>query len=120
WWVHALTTPPLFKPNAGRLAQTGVTAVAAERGVAAIECALADEGPLTRDQLRERVQAVRVPTAGQALVHLLMLACLRGIAVRGPLTGKSQAYVLARDWLPSARPVERDRALAELARRYLA
>jgi len=119
WSLHALTTPPLFMSNARRLAQTGVAAGAAERGVEAIERALTEEGPLTRDQLRERVRAVRVPTAGQALVHLLMLACLRGVAVRGPFLGKSHAYVLARDWLGPPRVVERERALAELARRYL-
>ena len=119
WWLHALTTPPLFTTNGRRLAQTGVTAEAAERGITAIERALTEEGPLTRDQLRRRVQAVRVPTAGQALVHLLMLACLRGIAVRGPILGKNHAYVLARDWLGSRRPLERERALLELARRYL-
>ena len=120
WWLHALTTPPLFVGNARRLEQTGVTVRAAERGVAAIDRALTEEGPLTRDQLRDRLQSVRVPTAGQALVHLLMLACLRGIAVRGPLIGKSHAYVHTRDWLDPAPPVARDRALAELARRYLA
>jgi Winged helix DNA-binding domain len=119
WWLHALTTPPLLTGNARRLTQTGVTAAAAERGVAAIERALTKEGPLTRDQLRDRVQAVRVPTAGQALVHLLMLACMRGVAVRGPLLETNHAYVLARDWLGPPRPVERERALAELARRYL-
>jgi hypothetical protein len=112
WWLHALTTPPLFTANARRLAQTGVTAGAAERGVAAIERALAEEGPLTRDQLRDRVQAVRVPTAGQALVHLLMLACLRGVAVRGPFVGKSHAYVPAHDWLGPTRPVAREGAFA--------
>ena len=119
WWLHALTTPPLFTANARRLAQTGVTAGAAERGVAAIERALSEEGPLTRDQLRERVQAVRVPTTGQALVHLLMLACLRGIAVRGPLQETHHAYVLAHEWLGPPRPVERERALRELVHRYL-
>jgi hypothetical protein len=119
WWLHALTTPPLFTGNARRLTQTGVTAGAAERGVAAIEHALTQDGPLTRDQLRDRVQAVRVPTAGQALVHLLMLACIRGVAVRGPLLETNHAYVLAHDWLGPPRPVARERALAELARRYL-
>jgi DNA glycosylase AlkZ-like len=120
WWLHALTTPPLFTGNARRLAQTGVPPSAAERGVAAVERALVEDGPQTRDQLRERVEAARVPTAGQALVHLLMLACLRGIAVRGPLLGGKHAYVLARDWLGPPPRVGRDAALAELARRYLA
>jgi DNA glycosylase AlkZ-like len=119
WWLHELTTPPLFTGNARRLAQTGVTADAAERGVVAIMHALAEGGPLTRMELRDRVDAAGVPTAGQALVHLLMLACLRGVAVRGPLRGKQHAYVLARDWLDPPEPVERERALAELARRYL-
>ena len=80
---------------------------------------MTDEGPLTRDELRDRVHAAGVETAGQALVHLLMLACLRGIAVRGPFRGKQHAYVLAHDWLGRRRPVARERALAELARRYL-
>src|SRR3954468_18442710 len=85
WWLHALTTPPLFTANARRLAQTGVGALEAEKGVALVERALTADGPLTRDELRDRLAAARVPTAGQALVHMLMLACLRGVAVRGPL-----------------------------------
>ena len=120
WWLHALTTPPLATANARRLDQTGVKPRAADRGVAAIERALAADGPLTRDQLRDRVRAARVPTEGQALVHLLMLACLRGVAVRGPIIGKQHAYVLARDWLGPPPQVDREHALADLARRYLA
>ena len=50
-----------------------------------------------------------------------MLACLRGLAVRGPIIGREHAYVLVRDWLDEPLPpVDRDRGLAELARRYLA
>jgi Winged helix DNA-binding domain len=120
WWLHALTTPPLFPGNARRLSQLGVTPAASDRGVAAIERALTAEGPLTRDQLRDRVQAVDVPTEGQALIHLLMLACLRGIAVRGPLVAGKHAYVPAREWLGAPPRIDRSRALAELARRYLA
>jgi hypothetical protein len=119
-WLHALTTPPLLTGNARRLAQEGVSPAAAERGVVTIERSLADEGPLTRARLRERLDAAKVPTAGQALVHTLMLATLRGIAVRGPMVGREQAYALVRDWLGTQPPVDRDAALAELARRYLA
>lgn len=118
-WLHALTTPPLFTSASRRLAQEGVPPDAAERGVATIEGALADEGPLTRLQLRERLDAAGVTTEGQALIHLLFLTTLRGIAVRGPMSGKHHAYVLTSDWLGAAKPVDRAKALAELARRYL-
>lgn len=119
-WLHGLTTPPLFTGNARRLGQEGVTAAAAERGVAAVVAALADEGPLTRAALRDRLDAAGVRTAGQALVHVLMLASLRGLVVRGPMAGREQAFALVRDWLGEPTAVDRDAALGELARRYLA
>ena len=119
-WLHALTTPQLFTANARRLEQEGVSPAEADRAVAVIERSLAEEGPLTRSQLRERIAPTGVRTEGQALVHLLLLASLRGIAVRGPMAGGEQAFAHAEDWLGPPAPVDRDRALAELARRYLA
>src|SRR4051794_24057677 len=73
-WLHTLTTPPLATTSVRRLAQEGVEPDAAERGIRVIERALADEGPLTRDQLRDRLDAAGVPTKGQALVHVLLAA----------------------------------------------
>src|SRR5215213_2804398 len=119
-WLQALTTPPLQAGNARRLAQEGVAPNEAERGVRTIERALATDGPLTRVELRKRLESAGVPSAGQALVHILMLACLRGVAVRGPTIGKQHAYVLVRDWLGPQRETDRETALTELARRYLA
>ena len=119
-WLQALTSPRTVTTNARRLAQEGVTLAAAERGVATLERALADEGPLTREQLGERIAAAGVRTEGQALVHVLLLASLRGLIVRAPMTSAGQAFVLVRDWLGEPAPVDRERALAELARRYLA
>jgi hypothetical protein len=118
-WLHALSTPPLLTGNARRLAQEGLSEAAIERGVAVIERALTDEGPLTRRALREQIDAAGVRTEGQALVHLLMLATLRGLIVRGPMREREQAYVLVRDWLGEPAAVDREAALAELARRYL-
>jgi hypothetical protein len=46
----------------------GVSAGAADRAVAVIVRSLADEGPLTRMQLRELIAAAGVRTEGQALV----------------------------------------------------
>jgi hypothetical protein len=93
----------------------------AERAVAAVRAALAADGPLTRARLRERVAAAGVRTEGQALVHVLLLASIRGLIVRGPVAGRDQAFVLASDWLGAPPPaMGRDAALGELARRYLA
>jgi DNA glycosylase AlkZ-like len=117
--LQSLTTPPLITSSVRRLRQEGVSEAKAERAVATIERALGEEGPLTRVELRERIDAAGVRTDGQAMIHLLFLAALRGVAVRGPMVGKQHAYVLVRDWLGEAPSIDRDKALAELARRYL-
>jgi hypothetical protein len=119
-WLQALTTPSLLTSSARRLRQEGVSEDDAERALVTIERALAEDGPLTRAELRERLDTAGVRTEGQAMIHLLFLAALRGIAVRGPMVGKQHAYVLVRDWLGEPKPVDREKALAELARRYLA
>src|SRR5436305_3964180 len=54
-WLHSLTTPPLFTSSARRLGQEGVSPDVADRGVAVVERSLTDDGPLTRAQLRERL-----------------------------------------------------------------
>src|SRR4051794_24812966 len=109
-WLHAVTAPPLLKANARRLGQEGVSPEAAERGVALIERSLSEEGPLDRHRIRERLDVAGVPTKGQALVHVLMLASLRGLIVRGPMVDGRHAYVLVRDWLGEPARVERGRA----------
>ena len=124
--LQALTTPQLVVASDRRLAQEGVTRSGVRRGIATIERALADDGPLGIAALRERVDTAGVATAGQAMIHLLFRASLEGLIVRGPVSGPEQRYALMSDWLPSAADAvariaaDRDRALRELALRYLA
>jgi len=126
WWLQLLTTPAMETAIARRLSQEGVGAEDAETAIGLIDGALADDGPLTRAQLGDRVAAAGIRTQGQALVHLLAKASVRGLIVRGPMVGRQHAFVRVSDWLgrPPARflPATFDRvaALAELARRYLA
>jgi uncharacterized protein YcaQ len=119
-WLLALTAPRRSSWIAMRLKQLGVSPEDAEKTVALIVSALTTEGPLGRGQLRQRVEAAGLPVEGQAFVHQVALASLRGLVVRGPMVGGQQAFVLTRDWLAEPPAVERERALAELARRYLA
>jgi hypothetical protein len=122
WWLHRLTARPQFQIGCGRiLARFGVTAAAADNGVDVVVRALAADGPLTRAQLADRIRATGIPADSGAALHVLMLASLRGLAVRGPMIGAQHAYVHVRSWLgdPPAEQ-EPDRALGWLARRYLA
>lgn len=115
-WLLALTAPRQAAGSARRLGQLGVAPDEAERAVALIARATADDGPLTRTELGERLAAAGIRTEGQALPHLLGRAAWAGAIV---VCGEHR-YANARAWLgapPAA--VDRDTALAELARRYL-
>jgi hypothetical protein len=125
--LQALTTPQLITASDRRLAQEGVSPGQARRGVDLIERSLRDDGPQTGRELRQTVAAAGIPVAGQAMIHLLFRASLEGRIVRGPVHGGSeQRYVLVAEQLPSAADAvarvtaDRDRALRELALRFLA
>ena len=118
-WLHALTAPRQLAANARRLAQEGVSPDAAERGVHVVERELTRHGPRTRAQLRAALDSADVPTARQALVHVLGTASIRGVCVRGPVVDGERAFVHVADWLGPQPVVDRDVALRELAHRYL-
>ncbi len=118
--LQALTTPPLLNESVRRLGVEGIDERRAERALRTIERSLGEEGPLTRAALRERLEREGFPSGGQAFSHICFRAGVLGILVRGPMVGKQHAYVLARDWLGEPPAIDRDRGLAELARRYLA
>jgi hypothetical protein len=122
WWLHQLTAKPQSQIACYRiLARFGVSEDQADKGVATVKRALLTHGPQVRTQLAEQIAAAGLPRNGGVALHVLMLASLRGIAVRGPMVGAQHAYVSVRDWLGAPPPaLDRDVALAELARRYLA
>lgn len=119
WWLHELTTPQLHTGSKRRLQQERVSPADAERGVAVIKKALAD-GPMARDDLRDAIAAAGIRVEGQAFFHVVFAATLQGLIVRGPMIGNDHSFVLVNDWLGRPPAFDRDRALAELARRYLA
>ncbi|HKC77631.1 MAG TPA: crosslink repair DNA glycosylase YcaQ family protein, partial [Gaiellaceae bacterium] len=112
-WLQALTAPRLATGVARRLGQEGVSPAAADRAVAAIERILTEEGPLDRNRLRDQLRSEGAPVQGQAFVQLLALAAIRGLTVRGPMSGKQHQVVLVRDWIGEPKPVDRTCALAE-------
>jgi hypothetical protein len=118
WWL------PLFEPEIDRwsrrrLGQLGMSAGDTERGLSAIEGALETDGPITRTEARQRASEAGIELNPQTGMHLVLTAVVSGIAYLGPDRGKTACLVRREDWLPKPPRFDRERALAELARRYL-
>ena len=108
-WLLSLTAPTQTTSNRRRLAQLGVPDP--ERGARAIERALAD-GPLVRGELRAAVSGT---VTGEAFLHNLGYTALAGRVLRC----HDDTWALTADWLGPQKPVDRDKAVRELGRRYL-
>jgi hypothetical protein len=95
-----------------RLARLGLSDADAERSTAEAAAILAEAGPLTRHELAARLRDRGVPVAaeGQAPIHVVRRAALAGVLCEAGVSG---AYGPLDVRLP-----DRDKALAELARRY--
>ncbi|MEO7733762.1 MAG: crosslink repair DNA glycosylase YcaQ family protein, partial [Kofleriaceae bacterium] len=70
--------------------------------------------------LARTLTAARIAAPGDRLAHLLMRAELDAVICSGARRGKHATYALVDDRCPATPPVDRDAALARLARRYVA
>jgi hypothetical protein len=120
-WLTPLLGPRFVRGQRGRRAQLGLDDAATEKGVQVIREALAGQGPLGREALRAALKRRGVSSEGQATIHLIGCAAAAGLVVYGPGAGKEMLFALVDDWAPAARPASLpdDKALAELARRFL-
>jgi Winged helix DNA-binding domain len=118
-WLTDLTVASNPGSSNRRLREMGVGPDQTTRGVRAIERMLDREGPLTRNEIGERLRRRGLPTEGQILPHLLWLAAARASVCFGPDREGQRTHVLVRDWLGAPGLMDRDTALAELAVRYL-
>ena len=118
WWL------PLFEPeierwSRRRLGQLGLSEAKQERALAAIASALAEEGPLTRSEARERVEVAGVKLNQHTGMHIALTSVVGGIACLGPDRGKTTCLVRREDWLGKLPRFDRAKALAELTRVYV-
>jgi Winged helix DNA-binding domain len=107
-WLHPLFAPRMATTNARRLKQLGVSEEQADRAVELI----AERVPAVRAELAAHLADAGIPVEGQAIVHLLARAAMRGRVVLTP----ERVFVP----LSLGAPGDRDAALDELARRYYA
>ena len=119
-WLLPLLEPVFARGSRRRRAALGLDEEVTARGVALLRDVLADEGPLTRAEIVERLGTRGLSLGGQAVPHLVGYAALQGVVCHGPERAGKPTYVLLDDWVDRGPALPREEGLAELARRYLA
>jgi hypothetical protein len=119
-WMLALSAPRLRAAARSRFAELGLTADVLKRSRRSIERALGEGGPLTRAELVERMRGDGIHLEGQQGYHVTFDAELEALICSGPLRGRHVTYSLLEARVSPAPAIDRDEALATLARRYFA
>lgn len=119
-WMLALTGPRVHRHNGPRYRELGLDGRMLARCEALIASALEGGNHLTRDAIAGVLDGAGVDRSGQRLAYILMHCELEGAICSGGLLGKQQTYALLDERVPNDASFDRDEALAELARRYLA
>ncbi|MHB0876587.1 MAG: winged helix DNA-binding domain-containing protein [Anaerolineae bacterium] len=121
-WLVALLGPALITRGRGRRRQLGLSDEFCDRALPRIREVLAADGPLTRWELLDRLapHGITLDRDSQAPIHFIQYAALSGLICLGPDRPNGEpTYVLVERWLAPQPEVDRDSALALLARRYL-
>jgi hypothetical protein len=117
-WLLKLLTPRVIAQTAGRYRQLELDDDIFARSQELFAQALQGGKQLTRAEMLQLLEAAGIATTGQRGYHLLARAAQDGLICFGPPSGKQQTFTLLEEWIPPAKSLERDEALAELARRY--
>jgi hypothetical protein len=117
-WMIDLLAPKAAAAAAGRLRVMGIDGKVAARARRALAKHLEGGGRLTRPSAYRALERAGIPTGEQRGLHVLWRLAHEGFLCFGPREGNQATFVLLDEWLPKARRLPRDEALAELARRY--
>lgn len=117
-WMLELLTPRVIRRSARRYKELGLDEEIFERSEKLISQALEGGGHLTRPALYDVLARGGICPEGQRSYHILGYLAQKGVICLGAREGKQQTFVLFDEWVADSRRLERDAALAEIARRY--
>jgi hypothetical protein len=118
-WMTELMAPRILAGNARRLEREhGIDDKVTGHARDLLQRALEGGRQLSRDAIYSTLEADGIAASGGRGLHLLWRLAQEGLLCFGGREGKQQTFALLDEWLPGARRLERDAALAELARRY--
>lgn len=117
-WLLSLTAQRRIAGSAYYYRQLELDDATFAKSNAVIVKTLRGGNQFTRKELAAALAREGISPAGLRLTFLVMRAELDGVIVSGARRGKQFTYALLDELVPAFKRLERDEALAELARRY--
>jgi hypothetical protein len=117
-WILALTAPRVNAISAYYYRRLELDDAVFSRSNAALEKALQGGKQLTRAEILSVFEQAGIATDDLRFTHIMMRAELDMVVCSGARRGKQFTYALLDERAPEAKMLERNDALAELARRY--
>jgi hypothetical protein len=117
-WMLALLTPRIIAGSTLRHQRLELDEAIFARCKELFTKVLQGGKQLTRDEMYAVLEQNTISTAGQRGYHILWRSAQEGLICFSALRDKQQTFALLDEWVPNAQNMERDQALAELAKRY--
>jgi hypothetical protein len=117
-WLLELLAPRRLAADRARLRQLELDEGVIERSGRLFYDALRGGRRLPRSGMMRLLAEAGINPAGQRGYHILWHVAQQGIICLGPMRDKEQTFVLRDEWVPNARRLSREAALAELAAVY--
>ena len=117
-WLLALIGPRVITRNARRYRELELDDHTLARSTTVLADALQGGRRLARPALRQILEMKGISTEGQRFAYMLQRASLDGVICQAGMQRNNPVFVALEDWIPKTEPLEREQALAELARRY--
>ena len=121
WMIQLLGSRVATSGGAStRLRSFGIDGRVLSQARRALERALGKGRPLSRPAVYRALDDAGIATGGQRGLHILWRLAQDCVVCFGPREGKQQTFALFDAWLPDAKALPREQALATVAARYFA
>jgi len=117
-WMLELLTPRVLAGSERRWAELELDAKVFARCEKLFVKALAGNQSLTREALLACLERDGIHVGPQRGYHILWRLAQEGVICFAARQGKQFTFALLEEWVPSAKKLQREAALTELARRY--
>lgn len=118
-WMLDLLTPRIIKGTANRVKQLELSSADFTKARNIFIRELRDQQRRTREDLLAALENQGLSTAGGRGYHLFFRLAMEGTLCFGPRAGKQPTFTLLEEWVPQPLKLDRENALATLARRFI-